>query len=144
MIARDPLKAPSATELSLIAMARRIGSTVVVSRLSAPTNPLLAPTVTSETARTGVSMGRAPQLTGVEILRRTHVILGHAPWVTVINTLRQTTGLRASVITKADIETVIRAVESAKLPRCVVVRLRRHRCVTRRHRLWATSGDSTR
>ena len=54
MLARDPLKAPSATELSLVAMARRIGSTVVVSRLSAPTNPLLAPTVTSETARTGV------------------------------------------------------------------------------------------
>ena len=121
MLARDPLKAPSAAELSLIAMARRIGSTVVVSRLNAPTNPLLAPTVTSETARTGVSMGRAPQLTGVEILRRTHVILGHAPWVTVINTLRQTTGLRASVITKADIETVIR--EGCGI--CEVAKMRR-------------------
>ena len=57
----------------------------------------------------------------MEILKRTHVILGHAPWAVVINTLRQTTGLRASIITKADIETVIR--EGCGI--CEVAKMRR-------------------
>ena len=90
------------------------GPEVTVSRL-------VMPGVSSKSSHTGVSMGRAPQLTGVEILWRVHVLLGHAPFEDVIRTLMHSSGMRAGIITKQDIEAVIRAgcgiCDSAKMRR---------------------------
>jgi hypothetical protein len=81
----------------------------------------LPATPTADTARSGVSIGKAPALTGVEILQHAHIFLGHAPYTDVIATLQSTNGLRYNVVTKQDIDTVILIgcgiCESAKMRR---------------------------
>ena len=54
------------------------------------------------------SMSRPPKLTGLEILLRTHVVLGHPGLAMLLRTLSVADGMKAGVITKADVEAFVR------------------------------------
>jgi len=56
-----------------------------------------------DTIRSGIGMGRAPAITGFELLQRMHVVLGHASIDDMIATLKLTRGIKAGIITAADV-----------------------------------------
>ena len=95
------------------------GCPLLRANLTICANPVVA--VNASTSLTSTGFGRAPKLTGLEILTRTHVFLGHASIDNVLRTLQGSTGLRAGVVTKADIEEFVRRgcgiCETAKMRR---------------------------
>ena len=70
---------------------------------------------------TTIGMGRPVALTGLEILWRLHVVLGHASIDQVMATLSKTEGMRAGVVTKADVEAFVRL----GCAQCIVWKMRR-------------------
>ena len=63
------------------------------------------PAFNPDTIRSGIGVGRAPAITGLELLKLMRVVLGHPSIDDLVATLKITKGIKAGIVTAEDVAT---------------------------------------